>query len=92
MDCGTSTPVWTRWSPARRVSTLRPASVHPWRVRRLDRAPKDWKKAVANQNRRPSSTQTVRNGSRLNKVLLLRLEPEGYDPETKDHATEGVVA
>lgn len=37
-------------------------------------------------------TRTVRSGSRLNKVLLLRLEPEGFDPETKDHAVEGVVA
>jgi Rieske Fe-S protein len=37
-------------------------------------------------------TKTVRSGSRLNKVLLLRLDPEGFDPETKDHAAEGVVA
>jgi Rieske Fe-S protein len=37
-------------------------------------------------------TNTVRNGSRLNKVLLLRLDPGGFDPETKDHAVEGVVA
>jgi hypothetical protein len=25
-------------------------------------------------------TKTLRNGSRLNKVLLLRLDPEGFDP------------
>jgi len=37
-------------------------------------------------------SSTVRNGSRLNKVLLLRLDPEGFDPETRDHAAEGVVA
>jgi rieske iron-sulfur protein len=37
-------------------------------------------------------TSIVRNGSRLNKVLLLRLDPEGFDPETRDHAAEGVVA
>jgi len=37
-------------------------------------------------------TNTVRNGSRLNKVLLLRLNPEGFDSETKEHAAEGVVA
>jgi rieske iron-sulfur protein len=37
-------------------------------------------------------TNTVRNGSRLNKVLLLKLDPEGFDPETKDYAVEGVVA
>jgi Rieske Fe-S protein len=38
------------------------------------------------------ATSTVRNGSRLNKVLLLRLAPEGFDPETKEHAADGVVA
>jgi rieske iron-sulfur protein len=37
-------------------------------------------------------TKTVRSGSRLNKVLLLRLDPEGFDAETKEHAAEGVVA
>jgi Rieske Fe-S protein len=37
-------------------------------------------------------SSTVRSGSRLNKVLLLRLDPEGFDSETKDHAAEGVVA
>jgi hypothetical protein len=36
-------------------------------------------------------TKTVRNGSRLNKVLLLRLDPEGFDPETKERAVDGVV-
>jgi len=38
------------------------------------------------------TTGTVRDGSRLNKVLLLRLDPEGSDPETKGHAADGVVA
>jgi Rieske Fe-S protein len=38
------------------------------------------------------ASNAVRNGSRLNKVLMLRLDPEGFDPETKDHAVEGVVA
>jgi rieske iron-sulfur protein len=37
-------------------------------------------------------THTVRNGSRLNKVLLLHLDPDGFDADTKDHAVEGVVA
>jgi rieske iron-sulfur protein len=37
-------------------------------------------------------TGTVRDGSRLNKVLLLRLDPEGFDPETKERAAEDVVA
>jgi rieske iron-sulfur protein len=34
----------------------------------------------------------VRSGSRLNKVLLLRLDPAGFDPETREHAVDGVVA
>jgi rieske iron-sulfur protein len=37
-------------------------------------------------------TKTVRSGSRLNKVLLLRLDTEGFDAETKEHAADGVVA
>src|SRR6266853_5510373 len=35
------------------------------------------------------ATNTVRNGSRLNKVLLLRLESESFDLETKERAAEG---
>jgi Rieske Fe-S protein len=38
------------------------------------------------------ASSTVRNGSRLNKVLLLRLDPEGFDPETKERSSEGIVA
>src|SRR5512133_2596143 len=38
------------------------------------------------------ASNTVRSGSRLNKILLLRLDPEGFDPETKERAAEGVVA
>jgi len=38
------------------------------------------------------ATSTVRNGSRLNKVLLLHLDPENFDPETKERAAEGVIA
>lgn len=38
------------------------------------------------------ATKTVRNGSRLNKVLLLRLDPGGFDSETKERTAEGVVA
>jgi rieske iron-sulfur protein len=37
-------------------------------------------------------SSTVRSGSRLNKVLLLRLDPDGFDPTTKDRAADGVVA
>jgi Rieske Fe-S protein len=37
-------------------------------------------------------TKTVRSGSRLNKVLLLRLDPEGFDAETKERSADGVVA
>ena len=36
-------------------------------------------------------TKTLRTGSRLNKVLLLRLDPNGFDAETKERAAEGVV-
>jgi rieske iron-sulfur protein len=35
---------------------------------------------------------TVRSGSRLNRVLLLRLEPEILTPETRLRAADGVVA
>ncbi|RPH64547.1 MAG: 2Fe-2S ferredoxin [Acidobacteria bacterium] len=35
---------------------------------------------------------TVRNGSRLNRVLLMRLDPERLAPETKERAADGVVA
>jgi rieske iron-sulfur protein len=35
---------------------------------------------------------TVRNGSRLNKVLLLRLDPAALVGDTRDRAAEGVVA
>jgi rieske iron-sulfur protein len=38
------------------------------------------------------ATGSVRSGSRLNKVLLLRLDPDGFDAETKEHAAAGVVA
>ena len=37
-------------------------------------------------------TKTVRNGSRLNQVLLLRIPPAELDEETRAHAAEGVVA
>jgi Rieske Fe-S protein len=36
-------------------------------------------------------TKTLRSGSRLNKVLLLRLDPEGFDAETRERAADGVV-
>jgi rieske iron-sulfur protein len=39
-----------------------------------------------------SGSSTVRSGSRLNKVLLLRLDPESCDAETREHAADGVVA
>jgi len=38
------------------------------------------------------ATRLVRNGSRLNKVLLLRLDPAMLDGATRDHAADGVVA
>jgi rieske iron-sulfur protein len=38
------------------------------------------------------ASQMVRDGSRLNKVLLLRLDPTGLDPATRVRAADGVVA
>ena len=38
------------------------------------------------------STETVRSGSRLNQVLLIRLEPEQLSKDTSANAAEGVVA
>jgi rieske iron-sulfur protein len=35
---------------------------------------------------------TVRNGSRLNRVMLLRIDAEKLSPETKSRAADGVVA
>ena len=39
-----------------------------------------------------AASGVVRNGSRLNKVLLLRLDPAGFDPVTVERAADGVVA
>jgi Rieske Fe-S protein len=36
--------------------------------------------------------KTVRDGTRLNKVLLLRLDPAGFDPATLARSADGVVA
>jgi rieske iron-sulfur protein len=38
------------------------------------------------------STKVVRSGSRLNQVLLLRLDPAALSPETQSRAAAGVVA
>ena len=38
------------------------------------------------------ATGLVRKGSRLNKVLLLRLDPAMLEGATRDHAADGVVA
>jgi len=35
---------------------------------------------------------TVRSGSRLNQVLVLRLDPEKLSPETRSRAADGVIA
>ena len=37
-------------------------------------------------------TNTVGDGTRLNKVLLLRFDPAGLDPDTRARAADGVVA
>lgn len=36
--------------------------------------------------------RTVRNGSRLNRILLMRFEPDALDPKTQALAADGVVA
>jgi Rieske Fe-S protein len=36
--------------------------------------------------------KVLRNGSRLNQVLLLKLDPEQLSPETKPRSANGVVA
>ncbi len=38
------------------------------------------------------ATSVVHDGTRLNKVLLLRLDPAGFDPVTRARAAGGVVA
>jgi rieske iron-sulfur protein len=37
-------------------------------------------------------TSVIRNGSRLNEVLVIRLDPAELDDETRAHAAEGIVA
>jgi rieske iron-sulfur protein len=37
-------------------------------------------------------TKLPRDGSRLNQVLLLRLDPSAMGPETLEHAADGIVA
>ncbi len=41
---------------------------------------------------RDPSSGTVRDGSRLNQVLLLRVDTQGLDPETLAHVAGGVLA
>ena len=38
------------------------------------------------------NTKTVRDGSRLNQVLLVRLDPADLDEATKPHAADGIIA
>jgi rieske iron-sulfur protein len=37
-------------------------------------------------------TSVIRNGSRLNQVLVVRLDPAELDDETRPHAADGIVA
>jgi rieske iron-sulfur protein len=39
-----------------------------------------------------SASKTVRSGSRLNRVLLVRLDPASLNEDTRAHAAEGIVA
>jgi rieske iron-sulfur protein len=36
--------------------------------------------------------KTIRNGERLNRILLLRFQPDQLNPETKSRSADGVVA
>ena len=38
------------------------------------------------------ASKVVRNGSRLNKIVLVRVDPEQLSPKTREHAVEGIVA
>jgi rieske iron-sulfur protein len=37
-------------------------------------------------------TSVIRNGSRLNEVLVVRLDPAELDDETRSHSADGIVA
>ena len=37
-------------------------------------------------------TSVIRNGSRLNELLVIRLDPAELDDETRSHAADGIVA
>ena len=37
-------------------------------------------------------SRLIRDGSRLNKLLLIRLDPDSLDDETRRHAADGIVA
>ena len=37
-------------------------------------------------------TSVIRNGSRLNEVLVIRLDPAELDDETRSHSADGIVA
>jgi rieske iron-sulfur protein len=41
---------------------------------------------------RDPKSGTVRDGSRLNEVLLVRLAPDSLDEEVKEHAADGILA
>jgi rieske iron-sulfur protein len=38
------------------------------------------------------NSKVVRSGSRLNEILVIRLDPAGFDDNTKQYAAEGIVA
>jgi rieske iron-sulfur protein len=37
-------------------------------------------------------TSVIRNGSRLNEILVVRLDPAELDDETRSHAADGIIA
>jgi rieske iron-sulfur protein len=38
------------------------------------------------------ATRTVRDGSRLNQLIVVRLDPDQLAPDTREHSAEGIVA
>jgi len=94
--CLTLTPrwAWAQADPARErpregdlLVTVGAATPEPLTADNLERGGKQMMAWPMD----PASS-TVRSGSRLNKVMLLRLGTEGLDPATEERSTEGVVA
>lgn len=85
---GAADPTTTRPQPGDRFVYLSGAKKGEV-VRSEDLAPGDPQVLVYPMD---PGTNTPRSGSRLNQVLLVRLDPEQLSEETRAHAADGVVA